>query len=96
MRFFFGLLLVSSIFFGFGCKQTQEISNQDCAQAEYPFACYLDNATAASDVNLCKEAGTKRINCLNAYQEILGTEVSCDELEDPGFAMECETQDLIK
>jgi len=63
---------------------------ENCEQAQFPFACYLDKAMAADDPALCQAAGMgKRANCLTAFAEIMGKEVDCSKLGDTGFRMEC-------
>jgi hypothetical protein len=82
------------LLFAAGCGKGSENSpkvnsNSDCANAEYPFACFLDKATAAKDPNLCDAVGSKRITCITAYEELLEVEVPCDSLQEPSFAQEC-------
>lgn len=64
---------------------------ENCEEAQFPFACYLDKAMAADNPGLCQAAGReKRTNCLTAFAEIMGKEVDCAKLEDVGFRVECE------
>ncbi len=68
----------------------KEVVKMDCATAQVPFACYLDKAMAAKDPNLCLSAGAaKKMDCLEAYKEILGVEVDCAVIQDADFQREC-------
>ncbi|MBD3281947.1 hypothetical protein GF391_04350 [Candidatus Uhrbacteria bacterium] len=81
--------------FGFGSEKIPNL-NKNCAQADYPFACYLDKAMLAEDPNLCLAAGAKRMNCLRSYQEIMGVEISCDDLDNPEFRSHCEVGEILQ
>lgn len=70
----------------FGAK-----AGDECAKAKYPFACRLDKAMAAQDLNLCAVAGSERVNCLKAYAEIQEIELDCSKLQDVGFREECKS-----
>lgn len=62
----------------------------DCSKAKYQFACYLDNAMAKGDPESCALAGLdKRLDCLEAYQEIKGVPVECNVLTDATFRVQC-------
>lgn len=75
---------------GFGLKASKA-SSASCETAQYPFACYLDKAMAAKDPNLCNTAGpAKRIDCLNAYAEILGVALDCNLIKDIDFKTSCQ------
>jgi len=64
---------------------------ENCEQAQFPFACYLDKAMAANDPDLCLKAGLgKQRNCLEAYAEIKGAPVDCAKLDDAGLRFDCE------
>jgi len=94
MRNYLFILAFCILFLGFGCGKDQAENfsvdlNADCQTAVYPFACFLDKATAVRDPNLCNDAGLKRITCLSAYEELLETEVACDSLHDQSFQLEC-------
>lgn len=68
----------------------KQVVKMDCATAQVPFACYLDKAMAAKDPNLCLNAGAaKKLDCLEAYKEILGVEVDCAVIQDADFQREC-------
>lgn len=76
----------------------KEVVKMDCATAQVPFACYLDKAMAAQDPNLCLNAGSaKRLDCLEAYKEILAVEVACTQIQNPDFQREClmTSQDIL-
>ncbi|MFA6504439.1 MAG: hypothetical protein WCT54_05990 [Patescibacteria group bacterium] len=76
---------------GFLAKD-QNQSQDDCAQVEYPFACFLDRAMNANDPNLCADAGAeKRVDCLKACAEIKVTEIDCPRISSPDFQLECQT-----
>ncbi len=94
------ILLILTALLGAGCFSSEKNlsidQNQDCSNAEYVFACYLDKATSAKDPNLCKDAGDKRITCLNAYAEVMGREVACDEIKDVEFNLECRANQIQK
>ncbi|MDF1497042.1 MAG: hypothetical protein P1P90_03195 [Patescibacteria group bacterium] len=88
-------ILFCVLFVGAGCGKSANKDfvpdiNADCETAEYPFACYLDKATGKKDPNLCNNAGSKRITCISAYEELLETEVSCDTIQDQSFQTECQ------
>lgn len=70
---------------GFGTKAKDE-----CVKAKYPFACYLDQAMKANDLNLCAAAGSGRVNCLKAFAEIQEVELDCSKLKAVGFRDECQ------
>ncbi|MDD2785305.1 MAG: hypothetical protein PHS79_00255 [Patescibacteria group bacterium] len=71
----------------------QHPSLNDCAQAEYPFACFLDRTMNANDPNLCADAGAeKRVDCLKAYAEIKVTEIDCSRILSPDFQLECQME----
>ncbi|GEM_PF-3524391 len=97
--------LATLLLFGWGCARraakTPESSvpfdgkqdvvlDGDCSQAKYQYACFLDNAVAKSNPDLCALAGAeKRLACVEAYEEITGVPVECNVLADPGFRNEC-------
>lgn len=91
MRYILPLFAII-IFFAAGCGKAQVSpeSTADCSQAEYPFACYLDKAMIAKDPNLCNQNGISRVTCLTAYEEIMESSVSCNDLSDAFFRQECE------
>ena len=63
-----------------------------CETAQYPFACYLDKAMAAKDINLCNDVGpAQRVDCLNAYAEILNVALDCNLIKDISFKTSCQT-----
>lgn len=62
-----------------------------CETAQYPFACYLDKAMAAKDINLCNDVGpAQRVDCLNAYAEILNVALECNSIKDISFKTSCQ------
>lgn len=68
----------------------KQVVKMDCATAQVPFACYLDKAMAAKDPGLCMNAGAaKRLDCLEAYKEIMGVKVDCAVIQDADFQREC-------
>lgn len=68
----------------------KEVVKMDCSTAQVPFACYLDKAMAAKNPNLCLDAGAaKKLDCLEAYKEILGAEVDCAVIQDADLQREC-------
>jgi len=92
--------VLTLVLFGWGCKQAANTPQQEaakglpgvekCQNAAQPFACIVDAAMAANDPTLCIGAGEdKRINCLEAYQEITGVPVLCDVIQDLKFKSEC-------
>lgn len=89
------LALAGLLFWAFGQSNEQpvglkQVVKMDCATAQVPFACYLDKAMAAKDPNLCLDAGAaKKLDCLEAYKEILGVEVDCANIQDADFQREC-------
>lgn len=72
-------------------SDNRRLAEEDaCANAQYPFACYLDKAMAAGDPSLCRNAGFGKVgDCLRAYSEILEIDVKCSEFQDPTFEVEC-------
>ncbi|GEM_PF-1270468 len=86
LPFFFIIVL-----FGAGChnKSPKTQTSDDCLNAEYTFACFLDKALASKDPNLCNQSAISRITCLTAYEEIMALPVNCSDLTDPLFVREC-------
>lgn len=74
---------------GFGLNG--KASATSCETAQFPFACYLDKAMAAKDINLCNDVGlAKRVDCLKAYAEILGVNLDCNLIKDLDFKISCQ------
>jgi hypothetical protein len=91
MKYLLSIIVIVT-FFAAGCSKSEQQPQppSDCLQAEYPFACYLDNALSAKNPNSCDQEAISRITCLTAYEEIMETSVSCADLSDPLFRQECE------
>ena len=91
MKYFLPIFIIA-VFLAAGCNKAdvEPGLSANCSEAEYPFACYLDKALAAKDANLCNQSVIPRITCLTAYEEIMETAVSCQDLIDPIFGQECE------
>lgn len=92
------IVLGAVIYWKFGSTDGQNLvtkAKDECPQAKYPFACYLDKAMAANDLNLCAAAGAERVNCLKAFVEIQEVELDCSKLQDIGFRNDCQAS-LVK
>ncbi|MDD5725991.1 MAG: hypothetical protein PHC53_01075 [Patescibacteria group bacterium] len=71
-------------------EKAGKAGSASCETAQYPFACYLDKAMAAKDLNLCNDVGmAKRVDCLNAYAEILNVALDCNSIKDIDFKNSC-------
>lgn len=79
---------------GLGCsKKSTESPLADCQNSQFHFACVLDKAMAAKDPSICAQVEQeKAMTCVAGYEEIIGSEVACEDLKNSILISDCKLE----